>query len=197
VFLVLEKVMPQKWKRNPELLTLPNIPKPLHGLNPRTVLGQSWWNKERAAAYKSTNYHCEACGVHKLEQPGRKILEGHEVYLTDYQEGTCTYIRTAPLCPPCHQYIHDGRLLWLLQSGQITHQRYSSVIKRGDKILAEAGLSKPDRRTRERYIVKLHEEGKLAKWADWRLVVNGIEFPTLYATEKEYQEKFIVVDQNA
>lgn len=188
--------MPQKWRRKPELLILPNIPRPLHGVNPRTVLGQSWWNKERSQAYRSTNYHCEACGVHKEKQAGRKVLEGHEVYLTDYQEGTCTYIYTAPLCPPCHQYIHDGRLLWLVQTGQITHQRYATIIRRGDQILVEAGLTRPDLRTRDRYILKLKEEGRLAKWHEWRLIVNGVEYPTPYRTEEEYQNKFIVANQN-
>jgi hypothetical protein len=188
--------MPQRWKRKPELLTLPNIPKPLHGLNPRTVLGSKWWNVERRKAYQSTNNHCEACGVHKLEQKGRQILEGHEVYFTDYEQGTCTYLRTAPLCPPCHQYIHDGRLLWLLQTGQITHQRYTFIIKRGDGILNEAGLSRPSLRLRDRYVIKLQQNGKLARWDTWKLVIGEMEVPTPYKSLEEYQSKFSVMDSS-
>ena len=137
-----------------------------------------------------------ACGIHKLEQTGRKILEGHEVYLTDYEAGTCTYIETAPLCPPCHQYIHDGRLLWLVQTGQITHQRYTTILKRGDKILREAGLSRPDIRSRDRFILKLAKEGRLAKWHEWKLVVFGKQYPTPYKSEKHYEEHFTVVGSN-
>jgi hypothetical protein len=182
--------MPKFWQVKPALLLLPNIPKPLHGVNPRTVLGSSWWNSERKLAYASTNYHCEACGIHKEDQKERSVLEGHEVYDIDYKEGTSTYVRTTPLCPSCHQYIHDGRLLWLLNTGQITRQHYSRVIRHGDSILRVARLTKLSLQEKVEYFTELHRKGQIAPWSKWRMIVNGVSWSTPYKDAKDYNEKY-------
>lgn len=177
------------WKRKPELLTMPNIPMPLHGVNPRTVLGGSWWKKEREEAIKSTNSHCEACGLHKTKVRGRKKwLEGHEVYHTDYLNGRLTYIRTTPLCPFCHQFIHDGRLRWLLDTRQITQERFVTIIQHGDAILKAAGLYRKPRYQREQELTRLYEQGLLAPWGEWRLVIWGDEYPPKYPTPEDYEK---------
>jgi hypothetical protein len=182
--------MPKLWQRQPEILTLPNIPKPLHGVNPRTVLGGTWWNLERREAYASTNYHCEACGTSKHELKGRKILEGHEVYETDYENGRLHYIKTTPLCPLCHQFIHDGRLSWLLDTRQISFHYYAYILKHGHRVLEEAGLARPSLQERHARLTRLVERGKLAKWSQWRLVVNGVEYPPQKPDPAEFNEHY-------
>jgi len=165
-------------KRKPELLLCPNIPKPMHGLAPRVVLGQSWWDKTRKESYKSNYYHCLACGVHKLKARYRQWLEGHEVYETDYLLGRHYYVETVPLCHLCHNYVHSGRLEALREEGKITHAKYRAVIEHGDSVLHTAGL-----RAKQPY------EGPTAEWGDWRLVVE------VDGTMKEYKPLYNSFDE--
>lgn len=163
---------------NPSILLHPQIPKPMHGMAPRTVLGQAWWNREREAAYQSTNYHCEACGVSKWEAKYKQWLEAHEVYQIDYLKGRMVYERASPLCHYCHNYIHAGRLQWLFETRRINHQKYASIIQHGDAVLKQAGLKRPK-----------PYEGPTAGWTQWRLVINGKEYAGKFKSMEDWLEK--------
>lgn len=163
------------WKLRPEVLIGPNTPKPMHGVVPREILGRSWWNKERKAAFESTEHHCIACGVHKSAAPGREWLEGHELYRIDYLSGTMVYTGTVPLCHFCHNYIHDGRLESLLRQGKIHHAKFVAIHQHGDRILEEHGLTVPPEYT-----------GPFADWEDWRLILEGKQYPPKYKSIKEW-----------
>jgi hypothetical protein len=165
-----------KWKREPEILLHPNVPKPLHGLAPRVILGEAWWNKERRKAYESTNFHCIACGIHKFDTK-MGWLEGHEFYRINYRKGTVTYIRTVPLCTECHQYIHSGRLQMLVESGQMTKKEYEEIIKRGVKVLEEAGIE-----------IAPPYDGPVADWKEWVLIVNGKSYPAPHQSEEDWKK---------
>lgn len=166
-------------ERRPEVLLLPNIPKPLHGVAPREILGRKWWDAARKAAYESTGQRCIACGVHKSQAKSRKWVEGHEEYDTDYLLGRLTYLRTIPLCHFCHNFIHSGRLQALLDRGEVHQAKYVGIIQHGERILAEAGLSRPD-----------PYEGPIADWGDWRLVIDGKEYPGKFKTFEEWRDYY-------
>lgn len=172
---LMEHSKPGEWSLEPSILLCPNTPKPMHGLVPRVILGQSWWNKTRKAAYKSTNFHCKACGVAKTKAKGRPWLEGHELYEPNYAEGTWTYLRTVPLCHYCHNYIHNGRLEALLQKGMIQQQKYVSILTHGDAVLSQHGLRKP-----------APYNGPFAEWENWRLIIDGQEYRSLYGSFYEW-----------
>lgn len=172
------------WKPRPEILLGSQIPAPMHGVAPRVVLGQSWWNKERQAAYKATNYHCIACGVHKLSAAYHQWLEGHELYSIDYQKGLMKYVETCALCHFCHNFVHSGRLEALLERGQIHHAKYSSIIQHGHRVIKQAGLTKP-----EPY------SGPFAAWEKWRLQIGRKKYPPLHKTEEDWLKHFNVTSE--
>jgi hypothetical protein len=174
------------WVRRPEVLLCPNVPKPMHGMAPREVLGSKWWNQTRQQAYRSTNYHCLACGVHKLAAASRYWLEGHELYSIDYAKGRMVYVETVPLCHYCHNFIHDGRLLALLDKGLLHQSKYVAILKHGDRILREAGLSRPSHDERETLIANM----EIAPWRSWRLVVFGKLYPPRYKTFEAWKRAF-------
>jgi hypothetical protein len=163
-------------KLRPELLLCKRVPKPLHGLAPRVVMSSLWWTQTKNAAYKSHLYHCAACGVYKFEAKYRQWLEAHEVYEIDYLEGTAEYLETVPLCHMCHNYIHDGRMQAMMETGKLAVAKFRDITLHGDKVLAEVGYIKPQ-----------DYDGPFAPWKSWRLIVDGKEYPTLFENEEAWK----------
>ena len=158
--------LPAKPKPRPELLLHPNIPKPLHGLSPRTIMGQEWWDKIRKEVYASTGFHCAACGVHQSAAQYKKWLEAHEFYDFDYEKGTATLKEIVPLCHFCHSYIHSGYLNVRYSKGEITRDIYQSILVHGRKLTKD--LKRPQ------------IPGVVAAWSDWRLIFEGKEYKPLF-----------------
>lgn len=183
----LKRLRALEWKPDPSVLLHENIPKPLHGVAPRVVLGQKWWNEERKKAYRSTAFHCLACGVPKLHAKGLKHLEGHEAYEIDYRKGRAVYTRTIPLCNWCHSYIHDGRLRALVENGTITHQRFAAIIQHGDEVLSRVGLVRLPAKERAD-IVEFELKLGNVKWSQWRMVVDGKEYKPKYKNLTEWKK---------
>ena len=175
-----------EWEIQPQILLHPNIPKPMHGVAPRVVLGLNWWNRERLLSYKSTDFHCQACGVHKLYAKYHQWLEAHELYDIDYAKGRMKYLRSVPLCHFCHNYIHDGRLQMLLDRGEIHHAKFVAIIKHGDSVLKAAGIKKLSHEKRDELILN----GPLAEWSKWRLVIGRKHYKPLYNSYEEWSEAF-------
>ncbi|MDO8473566.1 MAG: hypothetical protein Q7T05_07095 [Dehalococcoidia bacterium] len=167
------------WRRRPEILCQPNIPKPMHSVAPRIVLGQEWWDKERRAAYASTRWHCIACGTPNKNAQEHQWLEGHEEYAIDYQKGRMTYLGAVPLCHYCHCFIHDGRLQAMADKGEITKKKFRLVMAHGRRVLRDAKLKKPK-----------PFADPTAAWGAWRMVVDGVEYGPKYKTYAEWIEAF-------
>lgn len=169
---------PYRWKRRPEVLLCPSIPQPLHEVNPRTILGSKWWNETREAAYKTTDYHCLACGVPKYAARGRQWLEGHELYTIDWLRGTSIYIETVPLCHFCHNFVHQGRMDAMVRLGKMVLRKKLDVLEHGAEVLHAAGLPA----VREPY------SGPFAPWASWRLVIGKRKFKPKFKSLKEWEK---------
>lgn len=171
------KVVP--WTPRPEVLLCPQIPKPMHGVSPRVVMGQPWWDSIRKAAYRSTDYHCIACRVEQAKAKELPLLEGHELYEIDYPRGRMIYRETVPLCHYCHNYIHKGRLEVLMIEKTIPRQKFDAVMAHGEQVILEARLTIPR-----------PYQGPCAWWGDWRMVLNGQLYEPVYKTESDWIRQF-------
>ena len=161
----------------PELLLHPNIPKPLHTVNPRTVMGQVWWDKVRRVAYKEKDYHCHACGVHKTNAK-MPWLECHEVYKINYKTGRVVLKRLVALCPYCHSYIHSGFLEVRLDRGDIDDRTYNDIIKHGDSVLKKGGIKKS----------KMEPPRHVAEWTKWHMVIDGKKYYSPFKTYDQWEK---------
>jgi hypothetical protein len=186
----------------PELLTHPNIPKPLHGVTPRDILGRKWWDEQRQLAYARYNYHCWAYGVHKSQADYHKWLEGHENYEIDYERGIVTLKEIVALCHACHSFIHSGRLWVQYQRGEVSKAKIQHIYQRGFRLLKQHDL-KPfwgtafqwlllTGRTEQEALKTVVEKGlvpkiaRFAEWQEWRLVLAGKEYRSRFKDEEEW-----------
>lgn len=158
----------------PELLLQDPVPPALHGMAPRTILGDPWWDRERHAAAAQNQHKCWACNIPKDKARKHKWLEGHERYKIDWKKGTCTLVEVVSLCHYCHNYIHLGRLRMLLEAGKINLNFVEGVIRHGDRITAHLPVRLP---------VNLAE---IAPWQDWVLIIDGTPYPSRFISEAEW-----------
>lgn len=151
----------------PELLQHPNIPKSLSGVNPRTIMGQEWWDALRRKVYNINNYHCFACGIHPSEAKYQQWLEAHECYSYQWKDQILQYKETVALCYPCHGFIHCGRLSNLVLDREVELEELNYILLHGLKVLHKARL-KPDQ--------KAHKVARQFQGASWEYVVtHGIK----------------------
>lgn len=148
-------------KKESGLLLYPNLPKPLHGVNPRSIMGQAWWDKTRKEVYESNNFHCLACGINKSDEHilWKNWLEAHEVYDIDYEKKLATFVRIVPLCQCCHMGIHTGRLTAIYDKGFISEEDCWLVFERKKQVCGSYG--------------KVDNRDYREEWCDWRLSFNG------------------------
>jgi hypothetical protein len=160
---------PPEWARRPEVLLDAPLPVPMHGMAPRVALGQKWWDAERAAAFATTGGACVACGG--------VAHSGHERYETDWLLGRMAYVETVPLCKKCHAFCHQGWMRAQVESGQMLQAEFEAIIRHGFALTKTLG--------------KKREMGvTTVEWGEWRLVVNGQEFPPLYESFEAYKKHF-------
>jgi len=153
---------PKPLYRRLDLLNHPNIPPPLHGLNPRTIFGKEWWDEKRKESYKRNNGCCHACG-----SPDR--LEGHEVYDISYSQGKAIFIEVVALCKDCHNTVHLGRTEKVLGSKEV-----SRLKERKTKLFEKYRILEPNQ----------------VPWKKWRLIVENKEYEPIHKSEKEWRKHY-------
>lgn len=193
------------------LITMPNVPKPLHLLPPRNIMGKAAWDKTRKRCYFDAGYKCEICGA----EPAKGSVHAHELYSYDYTAGTGTFERCIAVCKDCHMAIHSGRLLTMYKHGNPLYPR-SYVLRIAEhcfKLVAEYNATHGNKKPLRVYDTYLNylkvpdiadavaeligkygisfyavDEKKAADWGEWRLVWNGKEYPGLFKNMQEWEE---------
>lgn len=191
------------------LLTMPNLPKPIHGLNPRTIMGDTAWEKMRKRSYYLAGYKSEISGV-SCPTPGS--MHAHEAYDINYVTGECKFRRIFAITPKEHIYfIHSGRALTLYKNHNPLYPADALLagVENGFKLIYEWNkahprepklkaymtfleyLRQPELTERmetliDKYEIEFWGEDlkRMCDWEDWRLVFGKKEYPTPY---KDYQ----------
>ena len=178
----------------PEILCHPHVPKPLHGVNPRDIMGRTLWDKTRLNAYASTDYHCVACGVAKHEAKKHKWLEAHEYWNIDYMTGTCSVTSIEPVCHYCHNFIHSGRLS-VIVGKEKSKKEVVDILEHGFRILSEHNLkafqftvSLAKKLGANTYGVQGYAPvvNENLKWSDFKLVYEGNEYRSKFNDIEEW-----------
>lgn len=194
-------------KLRPEILQHPQIPKPLHGISPRSIMGQTWWDKQRFSIFNKQKNRCAVTGIHKNDFKHYTYLECHEIYDINYQTGEVKFVELVGLSPLCHRFIHSGLLKVLYKTGRITKEFYEEVMTHGFNILADAGLepnvltlldwlyhtlSLSDteigkRISHEQYKQLCEVKDNKIAWKSWYLLYNGKKYYSKFKNEKEWE----------
>lgn len=164
--------------KRPDLLQHGNIPKPLHTVAPRNILGQEWWNHQRRRAYRVNNHCCWACGVHKSQAAFHQWLEAHEIYDTNWKQGRAVYLGCCALCHSCHGYIHSGRLRMLRDERKITKSKYRQIRQHGKRVLGPDAYHVPN-------IKEIQQD-----WSRWHLVLKGRKYYSPFKDLQDWRNHF-------
>ena len=194
------------------LVSMPNIPKPTHGLAPRTLLGNKVWNSMRRTCYKQAEDTCEICGAHPEDLRKR---HAHEVYSIDWEKGEVRFVRAFCVCALDHLgCIHTGRAITLYKQGNPMYPKEFLLegAEHAFKIIAEYNEDHPEADLRAyatfleylkcdelygpmtqligKYNVRFYMEDtkKMADWGDWKLIIGNQEYPTPYKDEHMWKE---------
>lgn len=175
------------------ILEQPLIPPPLHGLNPRTIMGQAKWDVMRKEIYKKHGYCCASCGVRSRDAIIKQYLEAHERFTIDWQEQRMTLISMEPLCHACHAFVHTGLLEVRLQARRVCKQTVASILGHGVGVLERANGTMPVaahnlcRKLGLAHGIAVQEMPPRTRWTGWKMKWEGVDYPSPYPTERDWQ----------
>lgn len=200
------------------LITMPNVPRPLHGLPPRKIMGESTWNHVRKRCYYEAGYKCEICGI----DPPKGQLHAHELYSYDWKEGTGTFNRCIAICKQDHDFIHSGRLITMYKNGNPLYPKsyVLGVVEKGFKLIHDYNKAHKDEKPLrayatfleylkvpelaeemseliDKYKIEFYAEPKhIAKWGEWKLRFGNKDYPTPYASQSDWVEAMEMASKN-
>lgn len=139
----------------------------------------------------------------------------HEAYVIDYEKGTATFVGVFCLCALDHLgCIHTGRAITLYSQNSplITKDFLLEGAEKAFTIISSYNRDHPEADLRayctylqylkfdelrepmleliKKYDISFYSEDpkKIAPWGEWRLILDGEEYPTPYKNEKEWEK---------
>ncbi|MFX4299996.1 hypothetical protein [Pseudosulfitobacter pseudonitzschiae] len=180
--------------RMPEILEQPLIPPPLHGLNPRNIMGRTAWDILRKEIYARHGYTCAACGVYSRRAILKRGLEAHERYEIDYPGKRMVVTGMEPLCHACHCFVHSGLLEVRLAKRQVSAETVAIILGHGSGVLKGSGGKMPPgadllcRKLKLKHDLKVQRHPPRLTWPGWVLEWEGETYPSLYPSEAAWKK---------
>lgn len=206
-----------KWEapqqNDARIIGMPNIPKPLHLINPRNLLGPKTWNTMRRQCYADANDTCEICG-HQPEDKSRR--HAHEIYSIDYKTGVATFERCICVCYLCHVLgIHSGRAITLYKnkSPVLSKESILAGAENAFRIASEWNseheekiklygtfleyLNVPSLRQemvdlvakyKPKFYITTEGTKESADWGEWKLKIGTRDYDSPYKNADEWQQ---------
>jgi len=177
----------------PHILEQPLIPPPLHGLNPRSIMGRPAWDRMRKTIYARHGYRCAACGVRSKDALLKPWLEAHERFEIDWKTRTMTLVGMEPLCHACHAFVHSGLLELRLHHRKISKTDVARILGNGVGVLAETGGTMPRaaaglcRKLGLKHDLRVAGHPPRTGWSGWTMTWDGTEYPSPYPTEAAWK----------
>jgi hypothetical protein len=163
----------------PIILCCPPVIPPLHGLNPRTIMGKEWWDIQRRKVYEANMYHCWACAK------GNTRLEAHEVYKYTFKKFEARMVMITALCWECHNFIHRGRLTSLVMEGKVPVEDLTRVENHGETLLINHELEDKYKEMVDIYDSKM--DYIIRNWSRWHLLIGNKKFYSKFKTVDEWE----------
>jgi len=199
------------------ILTMPNIPRPLHTVAPRNYMGQVEWDKKRRRCYYDANYTDEIMGT----DLDKGKCQAHELYDFFYTTKTSVFKRVVCLSELTHQRgIHTGRMLSLYKKGSplYSKKRVLEGVENTFRLIFEYNrlnsltsdkkikpyyvwldyLNEPELKPEvlaliKRYNIEFWIEYSINEeesWGDWKLLYNNKEYRSPFNSEADWREYF-------
>ena len=195
------------------IITMPNVPAPLHGVAPRTILGNSTWTHMRKKCYFDADYKSQISGIDLDGSTSDLKCNAHELYSYDYIRGKAYFERAVCISPVEHNFIHSGRMLTMYKKkNPLMPKSYLlKIVENGFKIIHDWNEAHPDQRPLrayatladyatapgiseeiceliDKYDIKFYKEDPqyAAKWSEWSIKIGNKEHPTPYKDREEW-----------
>lgn len=197
------------------IIAMPNVPAPLHGCAPRTLLGNSTWTHMRKKCYFDADYKSQISGIELDGRNSDLKCNAHELYSYDYVHGEAYFERAVCISPIEHNFIHSGRMLTMYKKGNplMPKSYLLKVVENGFSIIYEWNKKHPKERPLrayatladyvnipsiekemrdliEKYEIKFYQEDTeySAKWGEWNLYIGKNKYPTPYTTRSDWEK---------